>query len=129
MIRLQLGVQACHVGVSEIWMSGSFNVAIPIRLFLPRMQTIYLRLPLPYRVGEDNCPGNTDEKLRTETAPTYGSRNIAPTSQSLFYMALGCQTDQQYVFARAAISGGFRLTYLVYASIRHSVLGKNLVDY
>lgn len=70
MIRLQLGVQACHVGVSEIWMSGSFNVAIPIRLFLPRMQTIYLRLPLPYRVGEDNCPGNTEEKLRTETA-TY----------------------------------------------------------
>jgi hypothetical protein len=66
MIRLQLGVRSCRLSVREVWRSGSFNVAIPIRL--PKMRTIFLRLPLPYRIGEDKCPGNAEEKLRTEIA-------------------------------------------------------------
>ncbi|KAI5459506.1 phosphotransferase enzyme family protein [Mariannaea sp. PMI_226] len=68
MVRLQLGVRSCRVTVSEIWKSGSFNLAIPIRL--PKGQTIYLRLPNAYRIGEEENPGNAEEKLRTEIA-TY----------------------------------------------------------
>ncbi|POR32376.1 Uncharacterized protein TPAR_07411 [Tolypocladium paradoxum] len=52
----------------EVWKSGSFNVVIPI--LLPHKKTVFLRLPLPYRTGEAEAPGNVDEKLRTEIA-TY----------------------------------------------------------
>ncbi len=66
MVRLQLGVRSCRMSVPDVWKSGSFNVAIPIRL--SKTRTVFLRLPFPYRLGEDECPGNTEEKLRTEIA-------------------------------------------------------------
>lgn len=66
MIRLQLGVRSCRLSVREVWRYGSFNVAIPIRV--PKMRTVFLRLPITYRIGEDKCPGNAEEKLRTEIA-------------------------------------------------------------
>ncbi|KND87050.1 hypothetical protein TOPH_08319 [Tolypocladium ophioglossoides CBS 100239] len=66
MVRLQLGVRSCRLSVREVWRSGSFNVAIPIRL--PKMRTVFLRLPIAYRIGENECPGNAEEKLRTEIA-------------------------------------------------------------
>ena len=69
MVCLQLGIRRCRVGVREIWRSGSFNVAIPV--LIPRQRAcVYLRLALPYRIGEREAPGNTEEKLRTEIA-TY----------------------------------------------------------
>lgn len=68
MIQNLLGVRWCRVMKSQLWKSGSFNLAIPV--YLPHEQTIYLRLPLSYRLGEAQCPGNVEEKLRTEIA-TY----------------------------------------------------------
>lgn len=65
LVRLQLRIPSCRMSVREVWGSGSFNVAIPIRL--PKID-VYLRLPLPYRSGEDQHPGNVEEKLRTEIA-------------------------------------------------------------
>ncbi|QUC22874.1 uncharacterized protein UV8b_07115 [Ustilaginoidea virens] len=52
----------------EAWKLGRFNVVVPI--MLPLEETVFLRLPLPYKVGDARCPGNSDEKLRTEVA-TY----------------------------------------------------------
>lgn len=66
MVRLHLGIPWCRLSIREVWRSGSFNVAIPVRL--PMMRTVFLRLPFPYRIGEDQCPGNSEEKLRTEIA-------------------------------------------------------------
>lgn len=68
MVRYQLGVEWCHLCVMEIWRSGSFNVVIPV--LLRHRRTVYLRFPLPYRIGEAEAPGNVEEKLRTEIA-TY----------------------------------------------------------
>lgn len=67
-IRHQLGVEWCHMCVMDAWNSGSFNVAIPV--LLRSQGAVFLRIPLPYRVGEDYVPGNAEEKLRTEIA-TY----------------------------------------------------------
>ncbi|KAG8405324.1 hypothetical protein J3458_021987 [Metarhizium acridum] len=68
MICYQLGVDWCHLCTVETWKSGSFNVVIPV--LLHHRETVFLRIPLPYKTGEGNAPGNSDEKLRTEVA-TY----------------------------------------------------------
>lgn len=56
-----------------VWLHGSFNVCIPIRinnsgLSLP--PRIGFRVPLPYKIGEEAFPGNAEEKVRSEAA-TY----------------------------------------------------------
>ncbi|PQK09127.1 hypothetical protein BB8028_0001g11980 [Beauveria bassiana] len=68
MICKLLRVQTCRIVPPQIWLSGSFNVAIMVRL--PQGKNAYLRLPLQHRIGEGPFPGNVDEKIRTETA-TY----------------------------------------------------------
>ena len=50
------------------WLHGSFNVCIPVTVsdWEARKQPgtrVLLRLPLPYRLGEEFCPGNCDEKI------------------------------------------------------------------
>ncbi|KND92342.1 hypothetical protein TOPH_02948 [Tolypocladium ophioglossoides CBS 100239] len=67
-VRAQLGIDWCHLCVMEIWKSGSFNVVMP--LLVRGQKTAYFRLPLPYKAGEAEAPGNLDEKLRAEIA-TY----------------------------------------------------------
>jgi len=73
MVRYHLGINSCHVCVREIWKSGSFNVVILILTPVNGRRghnKVYVRFPLPYKVGEANYPGNVEEKLRTEIA-TY----------------------------------------------------------
>lgn len=65
----------CQVADVEDWLHGSFNVCIPVSIndWESRAQSgtcVLLRIPLPYRVGEEFCPGNSDEKIRCE-AGTY----------------------------------------------------------
>lgn len=55
----------CRVADPEDWLSGSFNVCIPVYLD-NRGQSP----PLPYRVGEGFNSGNADEKVLCE-AGTY----------------------------------------------------------
>ncbi|RAK99712.1 uncharacterized protein BO80DRAFT_466024 [Aspergillus ibericus CBS 121593] len=61
---------ACHVSNVESWLHGSFNVCIPVTVCTRSAKQVILRLPLPYRVGEEFMPGNGDEKVRCE-AGTY----------------------------------------------------------
>ena len=65
----------CEVADVGNWLHGSFNVCIPVRVnnWKARLQPgnrVLLRLPFPHRVGEEFCPGNSDEKIRCE-AGTY----------------------------------------------------------
>ncbi|KAJ6023804.1 hypothetical protein N7540_004601 [Penicillium herquei] len=70
----------CIISVAGDWRWGSFNVSIPflVKRWSKRAQSnqpqqgnwVMLRFPLPYRVGEDFRPGNSDEKLQCE-AGTY----------------------------------------------------------
>ena|ERR1700694_5589595 len=71
LVRCHLGVGGCHVCVMEIWESGSFNVCVPILIPATGRRghgMVFVRFPLPYKVGEANSPGNVEEKLRTEIA-------------------------------------------------------------
>ncbi|KAJ6020698.1 hypothetical protein N7540_006202 [Penicillium herquei] len=66
---------ACPVADVEDWLHGSFNVCIPVTISVKGRQKhsgtrVLLRLPLPYRTGEEFRRGNSDEKIRGE-AGTY----------------------------------------------------------
>jgi hypothetical protein len=63
------------LGDLKEWVHGSFNACLPFHINqswrtsrLPKKGII--RFPLPYKIGEDPCPGNVEEKLRCEAA-TY----------------------------------------------------------
>lgn len=63
--------EICQFAEVKDWRPGSFNVCIPISIDNWRKhpgRRVLLRIPLPYKVGESACPGNADEKLRTEAA-------------------------------------------------------------
>lgn len=68
-----VSTEVCQVADVDEWIHGSFNVCIRIdigghgRNFAKQLM---IRFPLPYRIGEDCCPGNADEKVRCE-AGTY----------------------------------------------------------
>ncbi|KAL2023980.1 hypothetical protein VTK56DRAFT_215 [Thermocarpiscus australiensis] len=80
--------------MSALWRfgrHGSFNVAVPVLIQAKGRwgnERVYVRFPLPYKVGETEHPGNVEEKLRTEKLQrTYGFRNIA--LMSLFQLCTG----------------------------------------
>lgn len=55
------------------WVHGSFNACVPIYIddtAKTRVKKVFIRFPLPYKVGESQYPGNAEEKLRCEVA-TY----------------------------------------------------------
>lgn len=62
---------SCHVADVRDWLHGSFDLCIPVSVdnWQGRAQSgtrVPLRLPLPYRVGEDFRSGNADGKIRCE---------------------------------------------------------------
>ncbi|GAO14034.1 uncharacterized protein UV8b_01878 [Ustilaginoidea virens] len=62
---------AVTISGQEYWRHGSFNLVIPTHAQMANTERYaMLRFPLPYRVGEATCPGNSDEKVRCE-AGTY----------------------------------------------------------
>lgn len=63
----------CSLAPLDDWVDGSFNICIPVHVknWNARPESrVMIRFPLPYKVGEENCPGNAEEKLRCEAA-TY----------------------------------------------------------
>jgi hypothetical protein len=64
------------------WLEGSFNVCIPLlinRLGGCGSQKVLIRIPLSYKVGEEQNPGNADEKLRSEAATYIWLQENCPT--------------------------------------------------
>ncbi|KAE8354801.1 hypothetical protein BDV28DRAFT_163879 [Aspergillus coremiiformis] len=66
---------SCQVADVSEWLHGSFNVCIPVTIlgWNQKQQLgdrVLVRFPLPYRIGENSRPGNSDEKVRCE-AGTY----------------------------------------------------------
>ncbi|KHN98654.1 Protein kinase-like domain protein [Metarhizium album ARSEF 1941] len=75
-VRFHLRARNCYLSAREVWKSGSFNVAIPVHI--SRGRTVLMRIPFPHRIGEDQCPGNLEEKLRTEIATYIWLRQNCP---------------------------------------------------
>lgn len=126
MICLQLGVRWSRVGVCEIWRSGSFNVAIPIRLSGQR--NVYLRLALPYRIGEREAPGNTEEKLRTETATYLWLQENCPNVPTPVLHAFGLPDGPTVSTRIVPRRRPWRLTSPVHAPNQYAFLGTNVVE-
>lgn len=60
----------CKLAPVQDWRHGSFNFVIPVDVNSKGRNRVIIRIPLPYKVGESQYPGNIDEKLRCEAA-TY----------------------------------------------------------
>ncbi|KAJ6126132.1 hypothetical protein N7471_010625 [Penicillium samsonianum] len=87
--HLCLGSQdLCHVVDVEDWIHGSFNVCIRVDIFGSTGvvgRQVMIRFPLPYRIGENCCPGNADEKVRCEAARTDMQSNHAKPLQAYMH--------------------------------------------
>lgn len=63
----------CSLSPLDDWLHGSFNMCVPVHVKRWEQQAekrVMIRFPLPYKVGEEDFPGNAEEKLRCEAA-TY----------------------------------------------------------
>ncbi|KAJ5976505.1 hypothetical protein N7481_010212 [Penicillium waksmanii] len=70
LVSFHLGVKNCQVADEADWLFGSYNVCIPIHIGPQSKERVLFRVPLPFKIGEETFPGNTNEKLRCEVA-TY----------------------------------------------------------
>ncbi|OTB18818.1 hypothetical protein K445DRAFT_8841 [Daldinia sp. EC12] len=73
LVRYHMGVDWCYICTTEVWGAGSFNVVLPVLIrgkVWGENERVYVRFPLPYKVGEAEYKGNVEEKVRTEIA-TY----------------------------------------------------------
>ncbi|EGD94624.1 hypothetical protein TESG_02133 [Trichophyton tonsurans CBS 112818] len=64
-------VSVSNPTTGETWHHGRFNLCIPVYVANPGGEEpipLAFKLPLPYMVGEEEFPGNAEEKLRTEAA-------------------------------------------------------------
>lgn len=68
--HLNLSSTCYRVSDRKEWLSGTFNVCIPIYVDNKQDPSFLLRLPLPHRVGENVNTGNADEKILCEVG-TY----------------------------------------------------------
>ncbi|KAI1147223.1 hypothetical protein F4825DRAFT_471750 [Nemania diffusa] len=71
-LRLK-GSEKCCLSPPPEWIYGSFNLCLPVSIVNWRNRPggrVMIRFPLPFKVGDSEFPGNSDEKLRSEVA-TY----------------------------------------------------------
>lgn len=93
----------------EHWVWGSFIICLPIDIkstlvtqSLPR-QAI-LRLPLPFRCGEDYSPGNVEEKLRCEAATYIWLQRKCPSIPTPKLLAVGFPSGESVCPGRVVSS-------------------------
>lgn len=67
-VSFHLRLTHCRVAEVDAWVAGSYNVCIPVYIGPPSDTRVLVRIPLPYKVGEEQFPGNVEEKLRCEVA-------------------------------------------------------------
>ncbi|KAJ9199358.1 hypothetical protein DTO164E3_4670 [Paecilomyces variotii] len=90
---------ACRAVDVEDWIHGSFNVCIRVDVDGqgrdPRKQ-LMMRFPLPYRIGEECCPGNADEKVRCEVGTYAWLQENCPTVPIPRLYGFGLSTGQTF---------------------------------
>jgi hypothetical protein len=80
-VSFHLGVSRCRVSEEDSWLFGSYNVCIPVSIDDDPsfgVPAVLVRIPLPYKVGEVESPGNAEEKLRCEVATYIWIRENCP---------------------------------------------------
>lgn len=79
LVSFHLGINACEIADQVDWLFGSYNVCIPVYVNGSSGKRVLIRIPLPFKVGEEMNPGNSDEKLRSEVATYIWIREKCPT--------------------------------------------------
>ncbi|KAG8426806.1 hypothetical protein J3459_007781 [Metarhizium acridum] len=74
-VRHHLRVRSCHLGAREVWKSA-LSTSFFRSIFQPA--GLSFAYPIPVPDGEDQCPGNVEEKLRTEIATYIWLRENCP---------------------------------------------------
>ncbi|KAJ5579933.1 uncharacterized protein N7459_005918 [Penicillium hispanicum] len=88
--HLGISVDRCTVVDVEDWIHGSFNVCLQVIVDFNSQEDVHdkasipgkqymIRFPLPFRIGENFCPGNADEKVRCEAATYAWLQENCPT--------------------------------------------------
>ncbi|PYH92100.1 hypothetical protein BO71DRAFT_411241 [Aspergillus ellipticus CBS 707.79] len=78
-VAFHLSVEHCQVADEANWLFGSYNVCIPVDVGGQPEKRVLVRIPLPFKIGEANNPGNVDEKLRSEVATYIWIHENCPT--------------------------------------------------
>ncbi|KAE8378416.1 hypothetical protein BDV26DRAFT_261654 [Aspergillus bertholletiae] len=94
--------QTCRIGEVKEWISGSFNVCIPVYIdgwTKDSAKRVLIRFPLPYKVGDINRPGNADEKLRCEAATFLWIQENCPSIPIPYLWGFGFADGQSFTTA------------------------------
>lgn len=91
--HLNFAAKSCRMVDVEDWIHGSFNVCIRIDVDSPRKQ-LMMRIPLPYRIGENCFPGNSDEKVRCEAGTYAWLQDNCPAVHIPHLYGFGLSTGQ-----------------------------------
>ena len=84
------------------WIHGSFNVCIPVLIKSPvddLSRKVLVRIPLPYKVGEERNPGNGEEKLRSEVATYIWMQEHCPSVPIPRLLGFGFPTGASVSFS------------------------------
>lgn len=79
LVSFHLRAKHCQIANENDWLFGSYNVCIPVYVNPPSEKRVLVRIPLPFKIGEANNPGNLDEKLRCEVATYIWIHENCPT--------------------------------------------------
>ncbi|RLM00024.1 hypothetical protein CFD26_107602 [Aspergillus turcosus] len=96
-VAFHLRAKRCQVAAEDNWMMGNYNICIPVCVNPPSENHVLLRIPLPFKVGEENNPGNVDEKLRCEVATYIWIHNNCPTVPIPSLYGFGFPDGQTFV--------------------------------
>ncbi|KAL2826672.1 hypothetical protein BDW59DRAFT_160863 [Aspergillus cavernicola] len=79
LVSFHVQAKHCQVADEPEWLSGSYNVCIPVSVDPLSGERVLVRIALPFKLGEANNPGNVDEKLRCEVATYIWMEENCPT--------------------------------------------------
>ena len=114
-VRYHLGLHneaACCIGQVNEWMCGNFNVCIPVylnELISSKKDRLLIRIPLPYKLGEDENEGNVEEKLRCEAASHIWINEKCPSIPIPYLWGFG--------FPNGQCVNGFKRAFSLYYGI------------
>lgn len=96
--HLGLGTtERCRMSETEEWMCGYYNVCVLVYVDgwvkFPGKRVI-IRIPLPYKLGEAENPGNIEEKLRCEAATFIWIKEQCPEVPIPYLWGFGFPSGQ-----------------------------------
>src|SRR5699024_7459239 len=83
-LNLCPSTEGCRVDDRDNWFHGSYNVCVPVTISKWRGikrqngDRVLLRIPLPYRCGDEFRPGNGDEKVRRQAGKSTWIQDNCP---------------------------------------------------